>query len=79
VNLKRGSNTGPRANSTPEEDHLYKVFPHRKDEFSNNHNFLAQGSELSMEAGIGKVLNSRIKLFTQKIDLTVIFSGNQKK
>jgi hypothetical protein len=31
---------GPRDNLAPEEDHLYKDFPHRKDNFSNNHNFL---------------------------------------
>jgi hypothetical protein len=32
---------GPRANSDPEEDQLYKEFPHKMDNlFLNNHNFL---------------------------------------
>jgi len=40
MNLKRGFNIGRRANSDPEEDHLDKVFPHIRDEFSINHNFI---------------------------------------
>jgi hypothetical protein len=75
----RGSNRGPRASSTMKKKKNCTRITSQKGQFSNIHNCLLKDLELSMEVGVGKVLNNKIKLLTQKIDLGRKFPGKSEE